>query len=318
MSAPMSANVSDLWLLTGWTMIHFMWLGTLVALAALLLRTLLRRASAGVRYTAALACMCALVALPLAIAVWIQRDIPQLATEARAGAPATAGPAAANLAPLAPIDAAATPQLLPNTQPLVELHAPAPAATAPADVLPITQPAAPPAHESLAAALLAINTCAEYLPWLWLIGAPITFALTATGLVGTRRLHRASRQIVEGPIADSLAALKASLKISRDVAVAVCDRIAAPVLIGIVRPMILLPPAALTGYSPEEIEMVLLHELAHVRRWDNLVNLVQRIIESVLFFHPAVWLISAWARREREACCDALVVARTDHPHAYA
>ena len=64
--------------------------------------------------------------------------------------------------------------------------------------------------------------------------------------------------------------------------------------------------------------MVLLHELAHVRRWDNLVNLMQRLVESLLFFHPAVWLISSWVRREREACCDALVVTRTDHPHAYA
>ena len=84
------------------------------------------------------------------------------------------------------------------------------------------------------------------------------------------------------------------------------------------RPIILLPPAALTGWSPDEIEMVLLHELAHVRRWDNLVNLVQRIVESLLFFHPAVWLVSSWVRREREACCDAVVVGRTNRPHAYA
>ena len=82
--------------------------------------------------------------------------------------------------------------------------------------------------------------------------------------------------------------------------------------------MILLPPAALTGWSPDEIEMVLLHELAHVRRWDNLINLAQRCIESLLFFHPAVWLVSSWARRDRESCCDELVVARTDRPHAYA
>src|SRR4029078_9385619 len=99
---------------------------------------------------------------------------------------------------------------------------------------------------------------------------------------------------------------------------AVCDRIAAPVLIGILRPIILLPPAALTGYSPDEIEMILLHELAHVRRWDNLINLLQRLVESLLFLHPAVWLFSSWIRREREACCDALVVTRTDRPHAYA
>src|SRR6185436_13807211 len=146
----------------------------------------------------------------------------------------------------------------------------------------------------------------------------ITFALTATGLMGTRRLNRASRTITDGSIAEALAKLAASLKITRHVAVAVCDRIASPVLIGVLRPIILLPPAALTGYTPDEIEMVLLHELAHVRRWDNLVNLLQRVVESMLFFHPAVWLISSWVRHEREACCDAIVVTRTDHPHAYA
>ena len=64
--------------------------------------------------------------------------------------------------------------------------------------------------------------------------------------------------------------------------------------------------------------MVLWHELAHVRRYDNLVNLIQRIVESVLFFHPLVWIVSGWVRREREHCCDELVVARTGQPRAYA
>ncbi len=85
--------------------------------------------------------------------------------------------------------------------------------------------------------------------------------------------------------------LAASLKISYRVGVAICDRIAAPILVGILRPMILLPAVALAGWDPQQLEMVLLHELAHVRRYDNLVNLLQRIVESVLFFHPMVWII---------------------------
>ena len=71
---------------------------------------------------------------------------------------------------------------------------------------------------------------------------------------------------------------------------------AAPSLLGIVRPLILLPPAALSGWSVEQLEMVLLHELAHLRRWDNLVNLLQRVLESLLFFHPVVWWLSGWVR----------------------
>jgi hypothetical protein len=90
------------------------------------------------------------------------------------------------------------------------------------------------------------------------------------------------------------------------------------VLVGIVRPLILLPSIAVGGWSPEQIEMVLVHELAHVRRWDNLVNLIQRFVESLLFFHPAIWLMSAWLRRDREECCDAVVVGHTREPRVYA
>ncbi len=68
----------------------------------------------------------------------------------------------------------------------------------------------------------------------------------------------------------------------------------------------------------EQLEMVLLHELAHVRRWDNLVNLLQRFVESLLFFHPVVWWLSGWVRLERELCCDRMVVERTGCARAYA
>jgi hypothetical protein len=79
-----------------------------------------------------------------------------------------------------------------------------------------------------------------------------------------------------------------------------------------------LPPIALNGWSVEQLEMVLLHELAHLRRWDNLVNLLQRVVESLLFFHPVVWWLSGWVRLERELCCDRLVVERLGQPVAYA
>ena len=113
-------------------------------------------------------------------------------------------------------------------------------------------------------------------------------------------------------------ALADSLGIARDVSVGICDRLAMPVLIGIVRPLILLPPAALGGWSIEQLEMVLLHELAHLRRWDNLVNLLQRFVESLLFFQPVVCWLSAWVRLERELCCDRLVIGRVGEPLAYA
>jgi hypothetical protein len=142
--------------------------------------------------------------------------------------------------------------------------------------------------------------------------------LLAAGLVGSQRLRRHGTLLVDGPAFDACQRLRTALRISRRVSLAVCDRVAQPLLVGIARPLILLPTAALAGWTPEELEMVLLHEMAHVRRWDNLVNLVQRLVESALFFHVAVWLVSRQVRRDREECCDAIVVARTDRPHEYA
>jgi beta-lactamase regulating signal transducer with metallopeptidase domain len=324
MNTLLSADVANAWVIAGWTMIHFLWLGTLVAVAAFVGRWILRRASPTVRYTVALSCLMVLVALPIAIAAWLGIDSPPLK-----------GGAGRGTDQIAHIPIADVPTQLPSAPhpgEIVELHSGADAPTPPAIAAATPKQAAQaevgadatkPSPDSFLSGrgssfLDVIETCIPYLPWLWLIGTPITFALTATGLIGTRRLRRACRPITAGPIVDALQGLIDSLRITRRVVVAVCDRIASPVLIGILRPIILLPPAALTGYSPDEIEMVLLHELAHVRRWDNLVNLVQRFVESLLFFHPAVWLVSAWVRREREACCDALVVTRTDRPHAYA
>ena len=82
------------------------------------------------------------------------------------------------------------------------------------------------------------------LPWLWLAGSPLTFALLACGLIGAERYKRQSRLIESGEIPLLCQRLARALQISRQVVVGVCDRLAAPVLIGILRPVILLPPAA--------------------------------------------------------------------------
>jgi beta-lactamase regulating signal transducer with metallopeptidase domain/protein involved in polysaccharide export with SLBB domain len=156
------------------------------------------------------------------------------------------------------------------------------------------------------------------LPVVWLVGAPVTFFLLAAGLVGSRQLTRSGTPLVEGRVAEACARLRSALRVSRRVAVAAVEGLAQPVLVGIVKPTILLPAAALNGWTVEELEMVLVHELAHVRRWDNLVNLGQRVIEAALFFHPCVWLASRQVRRDREECCDAIVVQHTQAPEAYA
>ncbi|QDT76161.1 M56 family metallopeptidase [Lacipirellula limnantheis] len=187
---------------------------------------------------------------------------------------------------------------------------PPPAPPIPHSSFPISPPTYSPTH--------LLTTTLPYLPTLWLIGAPVTFALLATGLVGSERLRRRATPLTAGIAFDACQRLRQTLNITRRVALAASDGVAQPILVGIVRPLILLPTAALAGWTPEELDMVLLHELAHVRRWDNLVNLAQRIVESLLFFHPAAWLVSRQVRRDREECCDAAVIRHTNRPEAYA
>jgi beta-lactamase regulating signal transducer with metallopeptidase domain len=313
MNAILGVDGGGLWQLVGWTMLHFLWLGTAIGATALACRVLVRRAPANFRYVLAMASMLALAASPIVIAAWLVSRTPAglSVPVASLGGESLSKPLPSGF--VGGVSEATTSESL----------------TAVTKNL-IVQPAQdinPRPSRGLAGAFdmrvfddvgAVLESCARYLPWLWLVGTPITFVLMTTGIVGAERLRRASQVIDDGPIAEACARVMQSMQISRQVAVAVCERIATPVLVGIVRPLILLPPAALTGWSPDEIEMVLLHELAHVRRWDNLVNLVQRLVESLLFFHPAVWLLSRWVRREREACCDAVVVGRTAQPHAYA
>ena len=92
-------------------------------------------------------------------------------------------------------------------------------------------------------------------------------------------------------------------------AIAYCQRIAVPVVVGILKPTILLPSSLASGFAPDQIEAIITHELAHIRRFDLLVNLLQRIVESLLFFHPAVWYVSRQVSNEREHCCDDFVLS---------
>ncbi|MBN2580685.1 MAG: PD40 domain-containing protein [Pirellulales bacterium] len=99
-----------------------------------------------------------------------------------------------------------------------------------------------------------------------------------------------------------------------------CHRIFTPVVVGVLRPMILLPTVLATGLTPQQFQAVLLHELVHVRRYDLAVNVLQRLIETLLFFHPAVWWVSRRVSAERENACDDLVLrldcGRTEYADA--
>src|SRR2546422_656218 len=126
--------------------------------------------------------------------------------------------------------------------------------------------------------------------------------------------RRGDRHIHGRPGAD-VARLAARLRIRRPVRVLESAVVQVPAVIGWLRPVILLPASALTGLTPLQLDALVAHELAHVRRYDYLVNLIQSVIETLLFYHPAVWWASQQVREEREHCCDDLAVVVCGDAH---
>src|SRR5216110_1889169 len=161
------------------------------------------------------------------------------------------------------------------------------------------------------------------LPWvvaLWLGGVLLMSAYAARSWLATQRL----RTVGTGPVPEAwrqtLAALATRLRVSRPVRLLASALIAVPAVIGWWRRVILIPVSVLTGggLTPLQLDALLAHELAHVRRHDYLVNLLQSVIETLLFYHPAVWWVSSRVRQEREHCCDDLAVAACGDAHFYA
>jgi GWxTD domain-containing protein len=141
-----------------------------------------------------------------------------------------------------------------------------------------------------------------YLVAIWIAGAVCVGLYRFGGWMLAVRMRKLARRIGEF---HAVALLESALT---DV----------PVVIGVLRPAILVPLGMLAGLSPTQVEAILLHELAHIRRFDYLVNLVQTVVESLLFYHPAVWWVSHVIREEREKCCDDAVVASQPDAREYA
>ena len=164
----------------------------------------------------------------------------------------------------------------------------------------------------------AALTTAGWAALLWLVGATL---LTVRILVGFGMLRRMRRQALvqrDGPLFEALRQARAALDCHPRVEVATSPSIRSPMVLGILRLLIVVPTHVVERLSPGQLALVLMHELAHVRRCDNLALLVQRLVTAALFFHPAVWLCARMLRRESEQACDDLVVCATGRPEAYA
>ena len=162
---------------------------------------------------------------------------------------------------------------------------------------------------------------ADYLPWLapiWIAGVLFFHVRGMASWIAARRLRRRGVCAAAQSWQALLDRLAARLRLSRPVTLLESCLAEVPVVIGYLRPVILMPVGLLAGLPAGQIESILLHELAHIRRHDYLVNLMQIVVESLVFYHPAVWWISGVMRTERENCCDDLVVATQGDALGYA
>jgi beta-lactamase regulating signal transducer with metallopeptidase domain len=173
----------------------------------------------------------------------------------------------------------------------------------------------PPATDSL------ITFTKSHLPQIVLVWLTGVLLLSVRLLFGWLRAHSIARKNAAEAAPEwqrSARRLAHALKLRRAVQLLESAAVEVPTVIGWLRPVVLLPATSLTGLSTEQMEMILAHELAHIRRNDFFVNLMQAVVETLLFYHPAVWWISNRIRVEREHCCDDVAVSVSGKPLVYA
>ncbi len=152
----------------------------------------------------------------------------------------------------------------------------------------------------------------------WLVGVILLFIRLSLGLIIAEKMKTFAVESVPAELQLILKRVSQRLGVSRSTKLLNSATIHVPTVIGWLRPVMLLPVGCLIGLSTIQIEALLAHELAHIRRHDYLVNVFQSIVETLLFYHPATWWISRQIRKEREYCCDDLAVSISGDSLAYA
>jgi beta-lactamase regulating signal transducer with metallopeptidase domain/uncharacterized GH25 family protein/thiol-disulfide isomerase/thioredoxin len=326
----------------GWTLLHSSWQGLAVAVGLVLILPGIRRRGARAAYAACLGALLLTIAMP-AITFFV---VP-IDTAPRRTAPSGSSTTAMvpiNAQPILPagIELMVSPLLTTDgslvKEPPFALDRATSETSIPKRVY-VTRDASPgmwgtvPAAQSkiatptVAAAPLPtisqrftswwreipenVSACAPGLVAIWIFGVLALSLWNLGGWFAVHRLKSKTARPVSAAIQEAAARLAQQLGVRHSVRLLQSAIVESPVVIGALKPIVLLPASLITELPAEQLESLVAHELAHVLRHDYLVNLLQTAIETLLFYHPTVWWISAKVREERENCCDDLAIAVT-------
>ncbi|MBO0936528.1 M48 family metalloprotease [Fibrella sp. HMF5335] len=245
----------------GWTLIHALWQGFAVVLAAALLLHLARQSKASLRYRLGMSGLLMQLLASVGTFIWYYEPRSLVAPSAASG----------------------------------------PIFNVPVALVPV-------ANESwLITGQAFLNAHLAEIVWMWLLGVGVFGVRLVGGWAYVQRLRTTATLPVPANLLETTARIAQKLNVS--VSVQITVRVTGPLVVGVLKPVILWPVGLLAGLSMAEVEAVLAHELAHVRRHDYLFNVMQSVVEVLYFFHPALWWLSERVREEREHCCDDLALA---------
>lgn len=249
------------------TLLHFLWQGTALALLLALFLKLARRAAPSARYLASSATLLLMVVAPVLTFLFVAKTSDGFTPDL--SPPAFSPEANLNLASVPPI-------------------------------------AAPTAEISKEATVLtpSVPAWSQWVVGCWLAGMLLLSLRFVLNWVCTHRLRCSGTLVTNPKLRSEFDQLCRSLGLRRPIPLLESTRCLVPMVIGCWKPVVLVPAGLLTGTPSEYLRAIFTHELAHIRRHDYLVNLLQHLVEALLFFHPAVWWTSRQLRRERELCCD--------------
>jgi beta-lactamase regulating signal transducer with metallopeptidase domain len=280
----------------GSALLQFIWQGALIGVLTALALFALRRSAADVRYVVSVIGLSLMLTMPVMTAVQTWRSLGDVKVDATAHIALQATPSELT------VRAATAATAIEPRESDVPLGRSTTAAV-PANVV----ESRGRTRVWLAAAVIV-----------WLAGVAILSLRLLMGWVLVRRMTTHGTSPAPAEWETALARLSRRLHIARPIRLVRSALVDVPTVIGFLRPVVLLPASALAGLAPQQLEAILAHELAHIRRHDYVVNLLQTLVETLLFYHPAVWWLSRRIRIERENCCDDLAVDLCGDPYAYA